>query len=51
MNDAGRAYATTRLLQCSDLTALRRVWESLGNEYQRDPKIQKLKDRLKEALK
>lgn len=50
MTDQGRAYALARLSDCPDLPALKRVWESLGAEYQRDPAVQEMKDALKQEL-
>lgn len=47
---AGIAHCTARLLSCPDREALRRVWDSLGIAYQREPEISALKDRLKEEL-
>lgn len=49
--EAGRAYAIGRMVQCPDLEALRRVWESLSDDYKRDPKIHAFKERIKESLK
>lgn len=50
MTETGRSFAIARLASCHDLGALRRVWESLGAEYQRDPTIQRFKDDLKARL-
>lgn len=48
--EAGRQFVLRRLGDCPDRAALRRVWESLGVEYQRDPLVQEFKDKMKEAL-
>jgi hypothetical protein len=50
MTPEGRTFAKQRLLSAPDLAALRRVWDSLGLDYARDPEIAALKDRLKEEL-
>ena len=50
MTDAGRSYVLSRLSDAPDLAALRRVWESLGVEYQRDPAILSHKDTLKKQM-
>lgn len=50
MTPHGLAYVLTRLSECPDLAALRRVWESLSPEYQKHPKVRDMKDRLKDQL-
>ncbi len=47
MTDEGRSYVLSRLSDAPNLAALRRVWESLGIEYQRDPVILAFKNQLK----
>jgi hypothetical protein len=47
----GRAHCIARLGDCPTADALRRVWESLGVDYQRDETVQAFKDRMKEQLK
>lgn len=49
-NEDGRKFVLSRMNQCADSAALRRVWESLADAYKRDPIIQKAKDDLKKAL-
>lgn len=46
----GRALVFQRLGDAPDLAALRRVWDSLGWDYKRDPEVLALKDNLKERL-
>lgn len=46
----GRAHVVSRLTSCLDLASLRRVWERLGHDYQHDPEIEALKDKLKKEL-
>lgn len=48
---AGITHVKTRLLSCPTLDALRRVWDGIGNDYQRHPEVMKLKDDLKKVLK
>lgn len=48
--EAGRQFVLRRMGDCPDTAALRRVWDSLGNEYKRDPIVQDFKDKMKEAL-
>ena len=43
----GKAHCVSRLTSCPDLTALRRVWESLAVAYQREPELVALKERIK----
>lgn len=50
MNDTGKAYVIQRLGDCDTLDGLKRVWKSLGREYQNDPDIAALKDRLKASM-
>lgn len=47
MTDEGRKFVLGRLAAAPDLRSLAKVWESLGNEYARDPMVQNLKDELK----
>lgn len=47
MTDEGRLFAIARLSAAPNIEALRTVWESLGGEYRKCPKIQTLKDQLK----
>ena len=51
MTPEGRTYVLMRLSEAPNIKALRTVWESVSNEYQRDPEIQAHKDRMKESLK
>lgn len=51
MTDKGRAFVLARLSDAPDLPALRRAWDSIARDYQRDPEIQAHKERMKEALK
>lgn len=46
----GKAYVLHRLSDAPDLNALRRVWESLGREYQQDADVVAFKDLLKEGM-
>jgi len=46
----GRAFVLARLSAAHDLASLRRVWDSLGVAYQRDPVVQQFKDQLKSQL-
>lgn len=48
--DHGRAFVIDRLATAPDLDALRRVWESLGVEYQNDPVVQKAKNDFKAGM-
>lgn len=50
MTPQGRAFVLSRLANSPNIAALRRVWESLGIEYKRDPEIQQFKDKLKREL-
>lgn len=50
MTPQGKAHVVSRLGDCPDLAALRRVWDGLAYAYQRDPEILALKDRLKKEL-
>ena len=50
MTDAGRTFVLNRLSDAPDLPALRRVWESLGVEYQRDAAVMAHKDTLKKQM-
>jgi hypothetical protein len=49
--EAGKAFVLQRLFDAPDQEALRRVWESLGVAYQKDPDIRALKDQLKANMK
>ena len=48
--EEGRRFVLRRMGDCPDLAALRRVWDSLGDDYKRDPIVQDFKDKMKEAL-
>lgn len=48
--EPGRQFVLSRMGDCPNIDALRRVWDSLGNEYKRDPIVRDFKDKLKEAL-
>lgn len=50
MTSAGKAYVLQRLADAPTLTALRTVWESIAHEYQKDPEIQALKNKLKQGF-
>jgi len=50
MTPEGIAHCIARLSACPDLPALRRVWESLGVAYQRDPRVLQLKEQMKANL-
>ncbi|KAF0675098.1 hypothetical protein [Profundibacterium mesophilum] len=50
MTENGRAFVIARLSDCPDLAALRRVWESLSAEYQRDGVVRAAKDALKTGM-
>lgn len=50
MADDGRKFVIYRLTACATREGLRKVWESLGREYQSDPKIKALKDEMKARL-
>lgn len=43
-------FALTRMSECPDLDALKRVWESLSREQQRDPCIAEYKELYKRLL-
>ena len=45
-----RALIIARLSDCPDLAAPRRVWESLGRDYQNHPKIRAHKDAMKQQM-
>ena len=47
----GRAYCIMRLSDCPDIGRLEFVWGTFSKTYQRDPEVQKHKDRMKEAMK
>jgi len=47
MTDEGRKFILGRLSDAPDIRSLRKVWDSLGHEYARDPKIAAHKDQLK----
>jgi hypothetical protein len=51
MTPAGKAWVLQRLSGAPDREALRKVWESLGLEYQNDAEVQATKDRIKERMK
>lgn len=51
MTPTGIAFVINRLRSAPDMDTLRRVWGSLGHDYQRDPDIQKVKNECKEALR
>lgn len=46
----GKAYAIMRLSECPTLAALRTVWESLGDDYKRDPDVQAHKNDMKARM-
>lgn len=50
MTQEGKSYALMRLSEAPDMTALRRVWESLSKEYQNVPGILAHYEAMKEAL-
>lgn len=50
MTDHGLKYVLARLADCPNLDALRRVWDSLGDEYKRSPEVQAHKARLKAGM-
>lgn len=50
MTDHGKAYVMNRLSSCPNLDTLRRVWDGLGVEYQRDASIIAHKEALKATL-
>ena len=51
MTSEGRKYCIQRLFDAPDLAALKRTWESFGAEYQRDSKVQEVKEQMKAKLK
>ena len=50
MTETPLAFVIARLSDCPDLAALRRVWESLGRDYQSHPAVIAHKDALKQQL-
>lgn len=50
MTEHGLKFILARLGDCPDLDALRRVWDSLSDEYKRSPEVQAQKARLKAAM-
>lgn len=51
MTPHGRKFVLSRLFDAPDLNALKAVWETISDEYKRDPVVVAAKDSLKEALK
>jgi len=50
MTPEGKAYVLQRLADSPSCEALRTVWDSVANEYKRDPDIQQMKDKMKASL-
>lgn len=50
MTPEGRTFALSRLANAPSLDALRTVWESLSDDYKRDPTVQRFKDTMKQQL-
>lgn len=50
MNALSRAYVFYRLGAADSMTALQKVWASLGRDYQNDPEIQAFKDKMKRVV-
>lgn len=51
MTPTGIAFVINRLRSAPDMATLRRVWGSLGHEYQRNPEVLNVKNERKEALR
>ena len=50
LTSAGRAFVIDRLTNAPDIAALRRVWDSLGDQTRRDKEIEAHKDALKAQM-
>lgn len=50
MTPHGLRFVIERLKLAEDMPALKRVWESLGIDYQRDPRAQAVKNQRKAVL-
>lgn len=50
MTDEGRKFTIARLSDAPNIEALRRVWDSLGDEYRRCPVVAAHKDTLKKSM-
>jgi hypothetical protein len=50
LTPAGRAFVMDRLTNAPDIAALRRVWDSLGDQTRRDKEIEAHKDALKAQM-
>jgi len=50
MTPEGKAYVLQRLADAPTCEALRKVWDSIADEYKRDPVIQAMKNEMKASL-
>ena len=50
MTPHGLTFVLNRLTNATTMDALRVVWDSLGHEYKRDPRVIAFKDKRKEQL-